>query len=271
MKIASSKYERSKTLLKNRAISEQEVEVTENEYESAKAKVAEGASLVKQTEISLESAKKNLTYTTITAPLDGTIVSLPVKVGQTLNALQNAPTIAQIADLSKIEILIEISEGDILKIKEGQKVKFSVLSEDAVYEAPLKSIDPSLTILTNDQYSGVVGEKQAIYYYARVEYENADGKFRIGMTTQNEIDIQSAENVLIVPITAVSEKNGRKWVKTIADKKTQEKEIITGLYDHLYVEVKSGLNAGEELVITQMSKSQIQAKENEVPEGVDAL
>ncbi|MDR1912112.1 MAG: efflux RND transporter periplasmic adaptor subunit [Helicobacteraceae bacterium] len=271
LKIASSKYERSKTLLKNRAISEQEVEATENEYESAKAKVAEGASLVKQTEISLESAKKNLAYTTITAPLDGTIVSLPVKVGQTLNALQNAPTIAQIADLSKIEILIEISEGDILKVKEGQNVRFSVLSEDAVYEAPLKSIDPSLTILTNDQYSGVVGEKQAIYYYARVEYENADGKFRIGMTTQNEIDIQSAENVLIIPITAVSEKNGRKWVKTIADKKTLEKEIIIGLHDHLYIEVKSGLNAGEELVITQMSKSEIQAKESEVPEGVDAL
>ena len=269
LKVAQLQYDRSKKLISSRAMSDQDAENIENEYESAKSKIAEHLSLIKQTEISLQTAEKNLAYTTIAAPLDGTIVSLPVKVGQTVNAMLNTPTIAQIADLNKIEILIEISEGDILKVKEGQSVRFSALSEDIIYEAPLKSIDPSLTILTNDQYSGVVGANQAIYYYGRVEYENIDRKFRIGMTIQNSIEIMQIDSVLIIPITAINEKGDHKFVRVLSDNGILEKTIITGISDDLYIEVKSGLGIGEELIISQMSASEIKAKEDEVPEDLD--
>ncbi|MDR1006953.1 MAG: efflux RND transporter periplasmic adaptor subunit [Campylobacteraceae bacterium] len=269
LKMAESKYNRSKMLLSYDAISIQEFENIENEYEMAKTKIIEIDSLIKQTEISLETAKKNLDYTVITAPLDGTIVSLPVKVGQTVNAMMNTPTIAQIADLSRVEILIEISEGDILKIKSGQKVKFSVLSDDTVYETSLKSIDPGLTTLTNDKYSGVTEENKAIYYYGRAEIANDNERLRIGMTTQNLIEIENLDNVLVAPITAIYEKDGRKYVKTIIDKKAHVKEIATGLSDDLTIEVKSGLKEGEEIVITQMSAKEIEIKSNEVPEGLD--
>ncbi|MDR2639503.1 MAG: efflux RND transporter periplasmic adaptor subunit [Helicobacteraceae bacterium] len=271
LKIAASKYERAKTLRKSNAMSAQEAEDIENEYETAKSRVAENASLVKQTEISLENAQKNLDYTTITAPLDGTIVSLPVKVGQTVNASLDTPTIAQIADLSAVEILVEISEGDILNVEEGQTARFSILSEGNIYEAPIKSIDPSLTLLTNNQYSGVVGSSQAIYYYARIEYPNDKGKFRIGMTTQNEIEIDKVNGVLTIPVTAIVEKDGRKFVKMIDGKNTIEKEVETGLSNNAFVEIVSGLSEGEEVIISQMSLAQIKAKEDEVPEGADAL
>ncbi|MDR0761857.1 MAG: efflux RND transporter periplasmic adaptor subunit, partial [Campylobacteraceae bacterium] len=225
--------------------------------------------LIKQTKISLETAKKNLDYTIITAPLEGTIVSLPVKVGQTVNAMMNTPTIAQIADLSSVEILMEISEGDILKIKPNQSVKFSILSDDTFYETSIKSIDPALTTLTNDKYNGVTEANQAIYYYARAEIANEDERLRIGMTTQSFIEIEKREDVLTIPISAVYEKDGRKYVKTLADKKAYAKEIATGLSDDLLIEVTSGLKEGEEVIITQMSAQEIKIKENEVPEELD--
>ncbi|MDR0746281.1 MAG: efflux RND transporter periplasmic adaptor subunit [Helicobacteraceae bacterium] len=269
--IAERKHERTKALFGKNAVSRQEAEEAQNEYETAKSKAAENASLVKQTEISLESAKKNLAYATITAPLDGTIVSLPVKIGQTLNASLDTPVIAQIADLSAVEILIEVSEGDILHIKEGQKAAFSILSEERVYEATIKSVDPALTSLTNNQYNAAADSNQAIYYYARIEHPNEGGKFRIGMTTQNTIEIESAQNVLMIPASAISERGGRKLVKIIDGKNSVEKEITTGLSDGAYIEVKSGLSEGDEVIISQMTVKEIEAKADEVPEGVDAL
>ncbi|MDR2153121.1 MAG: efflux RND transporter periplasmic adaptor subunit [Helicobacteraceae bacterium] len=271
LKAAESKYERAKKLIKNSAISKQEFEDTENGYEAARSRVVENVSLIKQNEISLASAKKNLEYATITAPIDGTIVSLPIKTGQTLNAAFDTPAIAQIADLSAVEILIEISEGDILKIKEGQKTRFTILSEETAYETLIKSIDPALTPLTNNQYKGFSESNQAIYYYARIEYPNDEGKFRIGMTTQNQIMLNEAKNVLLIPISAIREKNGRKFVTTIEGKNTAEKEITTGISGDAYVEVKSGLSEGEEVVISQMSIKEIRAKEEEIPEGTDII
>lgn len=269
LKMAEAKYSRSKMLLENDALSKQEFENIENEYEMAQTKIIEINSLIKQTQISLETAKKNLDYTIITAPLDGTIVSLPVKVGQTVNAMMNTPTIAQIADLSSVEILMEISEGDILKIKPNQSVRFSILSDDTFYETSIKSIDPALTTLTNDKYNGVTEANQAIYYYARAEIANEDERLRIGMTTQNFIEIEKRRDVLTIPISAVYEKDGRKYVKTLVDKKTYTKEITTGLSDDLLIEVISGLKEGEEVIITQMSAQEIKIKENEVPEELD--
>ncbi|MDR1460530.1 MAG: efflux RND transporter periplasmic adaptor subunit [Campylobacteraceae bacterium] len=269
LKTVTSKYNRSKILFESNAVSKEELENIENEYEMAQTKVTEIDSLIKQTQIALETANKNLAYTTITAPLDGTIVSLPVKIGQTLNAMMNTPTIAQIADLSIVEILIEISEGDILKVKPEQNVTFSILSDGIVYETSIKSIDPGLTTLTNDKYTGVTDINQAIYYYGRAEVSNDDGRLRIGMTTQNLIEIENLDNVLVVPTTAIYEKNGRKYVKTIANKKVHVKEITTGLSDDLTIEVKSGLHEGEEIVVTQMSAEEIKVKDSELPEGLD--
>lgn len=92
----------------------------------------------------------NLGYTRITAPLDGTIVSVPVDEGQTVNANQTTPTIVQIADLDKMEIKIEISEGDITAVKPGMPITYTILSNpETEYNATLTSIDPGLTTLTD--------------------------------------------------------------------------------------------------------------------------
>ena len=261
LKIAEKQYKRMQTLKKRNAASAEDLENAEDTYETAKSKVTELESTIKETEISLSTAETNLGYTKITAPLDGTIVSIPVKQGQTINAAMDTPAIVQIADLTRMEILIEISEGDISNIKPGVKVTYSILADlNDVFETTLQSIDPGLTLLTNNEYTEVVDSSEAIYYYGRLIVPNDDGKLRIGMTTQNVIYVENAENVLTIPVTAVKNNGSQKYVEILTDKGVQQRTIVTGVSDGLNVEVKQGVVEGDEIVLAQMSSAEISNK-----------
>lgn len=261
LKIAKKQYLRMQNLKKQNAASTEDLENAEDGYESAMSKVAEIEASLKETEISLSTAETNLGYTKITAPLDGTIVSVPVKVGQTINAAMDTPTIVQIADLNQMEIYIEISEGDIGNIKPGVKVTYSVLADmNKVYETTLKSIDPALTLLTDDQYTEVVDSSEAIYFYGRLVVPNADGKLRIGMTTQNVIYVESAEDVLTVPAMALKGDVDGKYVEVRTAEGVERRPVITGVSDDLNVEIKKGVSEGEEVVIAKMSSAEISDK-----------
>ena len=261
LKIAKKQYQRMQSLKKQNAASTEDLENAEDGYESAMSKVAEIEASLKETEISLSTAETNLGYTKITAPLDGTIVSVPVKVGQTINAAMDTPTIVQIADLNQMEIYIEISEGDIGNIKPGVEVTYSVLADmNKVYETTLKSIDPALTLLTDDQYTEVVDSSEAIYFYGRLVVPNADGKLRIGMTTQNVIYVESAEDVLTVPAMALKGDVDGKYVEVRTAEGVERRPVITGVSDDLNVEIKKGVSEGEEVVIAKMSSAEISDK-----------
>ena len=153
LKIAKTKYDREMQLKKRDAASKESLEDAENAYALAKAEVTELESQIRQARIAVNTDEVNLGYTRITAPLDGTIVSVPVDEGQTVNANQTTPTIVQIADLDKMEIKIEISEGDITAVKPGMPITYTILSNpETEYKATLTSIDPGLTTLTDGSY-----------------------------------------------------------------------------------------------------------------------
>ncbi len=126
--VAQKQYKRTQNLKKSNAASQEDVENALDIFKTAKSKVTELESSLKETEISLSTAETNLGYTKITAPLAGTVVSVPVKEGQTINAAMDTPTIVQVANLDNMEILIEISEGDIANIRPGVKVTYSTLA-----------------------------------------------------------------------------------------------------------------------------------------------
>ena len=261
LNIAEKQYKRLQNLKKRNAASDEDLENAQETYETAKSKVAELESSVKETQISLSTAETNLGYTKITAPLDGTIVSIPVKVGQTINAAMDTPTIVQIADLSQMEILIEISEGDISNVKPGIKVTYTILADmNDIHETTLKSIDPGLTLLTNDEYTEVVDEGEAIYYYGRLVVPNSDGKLRIGMTTQNVLYVESTPNVLAVPTTAIKTNGNAKYVEILTAKGVQQRQITTGISDGLNMEVKTGVNEGDKVILARMSSAEISDK-----------
>lgn len=266
LKVAQSKYERTKKLFKGNASSKENLENMQNEYENARSNVIQLESLVKQTRISLSTAQTNLGYTKIVAPLDGTIVSVPVKEGQTVNSAMSTPTIVQIADLSEMEVLMEISEGDIIGVKPGLKVSYTILGEnDEIYETTLKSIDPALTLLTNGKYTGVVGSTEAIYYYGRLVIPNNDEKLRIGMTTQNIIHVETANNVLVIPAIGIIKENDDEYVYILKDKKAVKKKILTGVSNNMLVEVVSGLSEGDEVILAKMSSKEITERVNDNP------
>lgn len=262
-KIAEKQFIREQRLLKKNAASQEDFENAKDAFEAAKAKVTELKASIAETALALNTAETNLGYTKITAPLDGVVVSVPVKTGQTVNAAMNTPTIVQIADLSQMEILIEISEGDIGKVQTGAKVTYTVLSApETVYETTLKSIDPGLTLLTNGEYTEVVGSDEAIYYYGRLVVDNSDGALRIGMTTQNVIYVAQADNVLTVPVLAVKKDGAQSYVNVLTPTGIQRHAVITGLSDGVDIEIKSGVSDHDTVVIAQMSESEVTKKKD---------
>lgn len=261
LQIAKKQYDRINELRKKDASSEEDLENIQDTYEVAKSKVTEIEAALDETKISLSTAETNLGYTKITAPLNGTVVSVPVKQGQTVNAAMNTPTIVQIANLDNMEILLEISEGDIGNIKPGLKVTYSVLADlNNIHETTLKSIDPGLTLLTNGEYTEVVDASEAIYYYGRLVVPNEEGKLRIGMTTQSVIYVRSSENTLTVPSIAIKAEGERKYVEILTQKGTEQRDVVTGITDGLNVEIINGVQEGEEVVIAKMSSSEISDK-----------
>ena len=259
LKIAQRKYSRYKSLASADAVSKEEFEATEDSLATNRAKIKELQSSIRQTQIAINTAEKDLGYTRITAPSAGTVVSLVVEQGQTINASQTSPTVVQIADLTSMTNKMQIAEGDATKVKAGQTVNFTILSEpDTPISAKLDSIDPGLTTMSQGSYSRSTDTtSNAIYYYARATVPNPEGKLAIGMTTQNTVEIASADNVLMVPTVAIKTKDGKKFVRVLgANNQASDREIQTGLKDSMNTEVKSGLNEGEKVVMSEMGAAE---------------
>lgn len=269
LKIAKTKYDRELQLKKRDASSKESLEDAENAYALAKAEVTELESQIRQAQIAVNTDEVNLGYTRITAPLDGTIVSVPVDEGQTVNANQTTPTIVQIADLDKMEIKIEISEGDITAVKPGMPITYTILSDpETEYKATLTSIDPGLTTLTDGSYkttsstsssssSSSSSSNNAVYYYGKVLINNKKGPLRIGMTTQNVITVANVKDALLVPVIAVESRNGKKFVRVLGPgDKPERREVTTGIADGIHVQILSGLKEGDAVITSQLTEKE---------------
>ena len=254
LRSADKKYQREQALWQEDATSREALEDAQDAFAAAKASVAELKSSIRQTQIAINTAEADLGYTRITAPMDGTVVAIPVEEGQTVNANQTTPTIVQVADLSTMLNKMQIAEGDVNKVKAGMKLSFTTLSQpDNVREATLESIDPGLTTMSQGSYTTSTDTTDsAIYYYARSLVPNEDNVLHIGMTTENTITINQAEKVLAVPKLAVKQRGGKQYVRVLGENnQPQEKEITTGLSDNMNTEVKSGLGEGENVIISE--------------------
>ena len=127
----------------------------------------------------------------------------------------------------------------------------------------MKSIDPGLTLLTNGEYTEVVGSDEAIYYYGRLVVDNPDGALRIGMTTQNVIYVDSAENALTLPVLAVKNDRGRDYVDVLTETgEIQKRYIATGLSDGVETVVTDGVEEGENVIIAKLSAAEVTSKKD---------
>jgi len=268
LNIAKTQFDRENALFAKNATSKQEFESAKNTYSANSAKIKELEAQIKQTNIELSTAKINLGYTKITAPRDGTVVSVQVEEGQTVNANQTTPTIVNIADLSHVKMKMQIAEGDITKIKVGTPVEYSILSEPTKkFQTTVSSIDPGLTTLSDGSYGSSSSSKSsyssssssssAVYYYAQSIVDNKDGILRIGMTTQNELLIANVEDAIIVPSIGIKKDENGTFVYVLKDGKPVKTAVKTGIKDNLDTQIISGINEGDEIITSQGSSSEI--------------
>ena len=268
LNIAKTQFDRENALFSKNATSKQEFETAKNTYSENSAKIKELEAQIKQTNIELSTAKINLGYTKITAPRDGTVVSVQVEEGQTVNANQTTPTIVNIADLSHVKMKMQIAEGDITKIKVGTPVEYSILSEPTKkFQTTVSSIDPGLTTLSDGSYGSSSSSKSsyssssssssAVYYYAQSIVDNKDGILRIGMTTQNELLIANVKDAIIVPSIGIKKDENGTFVYVLKDGKPVKTAVKTGIKDNLDTQIISGINEGDEIITSQGSSSEI--------------
>ena len=271
--VALSSYNRLSKLYTQKATSLDNVNTAKSTLDNAKAEVEAVEANIKQAEIEVNTAETNVGYTKITAPMDGTVISVPVSEGQTVNANQTTPTIVTIADLSKMKIKPEISEGDITKVKAGQKVSFTILSDSqTLYHSVIDSVDPANTTTTDSSStssstssSNSNSTTSAIYYYANVLIDNPDRTLRIGMTTENNIKIANAKDVLLVSNMAIQKRDGKSFVNVLNDKnQPEQREVETGVQNDFHTEIKSGLNEGEKVIVSQVANGE---KVGSMPRG----
>ena len=270
--VALSSYNRLSKLYTQKATSLDSLNTAKSTLDNAKAEVEAVEANIKQAEIEVNTAETNVGYTKITAPMDGTVISVPVSEGQTVNANQTTPTIVTIADLSKMKIKPEISEGDITKVKAGQEVSFTILSDSqTLYHSVINSVDPANTTKSDSSStssstsSSSSSTTSAIYYYANVLIDNPDRTLRIGMTTENNIKIANAKDVLLVSNMAIQKRDGKSVVNILNDKnQPEQREVETGVQNDFQTEIKSGLNEGEKVIVSQVANGE---KVGSMPRG----
>ncbi|EAI5466009.1 efflux RND transporter periplasmic adaptor subunit [Campylobacter lari] len=259
--IATKQYQREQKLYAKKATSLENLENLKNTFYALRANVADLKAQTTQLEISLKNAQKDLAYTTITAPSKGEIINVAVEEGQTVNANQNTPSIVRLADLSEMEIRMQIAEADINKISVGKKVKFSILNEpDKKYEATISSIDPANTTISDatsntNLNSNSSTSTSAVYYYARVFVKNDNNFLRIGMSTENEIAIKTENNTLVIPTLAIKSDASGYYVEILKTNNISVKTPVKlGIKDSLNTQILDGINEGDLVIIGKNKK-----------------
>jgi len=208
-----------------------------------------------QAQVTVDTAKVNMGYTRIVAPIDGQVVAIVTQQGQTVNANQSTPTIIKLAQTETMTVKTQISEADVTRVKIGQKVYFTILGEpDKRYTATLRSIEPAPDSILTDTTTSTTSSttSTAIYYNGLFDAPNPDGKLRISMTAQVQIVRADAPGALTIPATALGPrgKDGSYIVRVVgADGQAQPRSIKVGLNTNVSVQVLEGLVEGDKVVI----------------------
>jgi len=196
-------------------------------------------------EASVQNIKVQIANTTLSSPIAGVITTNNAKVGEV--AVPNAVLVSVISD-SKFEIDTNIPEVDIAKVAVGNRaqVTLDAYGNNVVFDAVVTSIDPGETII-----EGVAT------YLTKLQFVKPDSRIKSGMTAN--IDIVSAihNDVISVPQRAVEKRNNQEYVLIYTPQSTsstEERSVTVGLHGNDgYLEVTSGLNEGEEVVIPKPS------------------
>jgi HlyD family secretion protein len=191
---ARTQLRRSEELASQDLIAESELEAAQVAVRSAQAQVQSAEAGVIQSRASLNQSEVNLGHTVITAPIDGIVIARQVDVGQTVAASMSAPELFIIAaDLTKMQVIANIDESDVGRIRPGQPVTFTVDAYGAEeFEGTVSQIRLEPVVLQN-----------VVTYATVIDVPNNDLRLKPGMTATVTLEIARRENVLRVPNSAL--------------------------------------------------------------------
>ena len=274
LKDTELKHNRNINLFNKKAISSAEYETSQNNYEIAQLAVEASQYSVKSSEASLKEAQNNLNRTSIYAPISGTISRLNVEKGERVvgTAQMTGTELLRIADLSYMEVVVDVNENDILRVNLGDyaevnvdaymKDKFQGVVTEIANSANL--IGTSADQVTNFEVK--IRIQKSSYEHLNKNYTHP---FRPGMTASVDIRTEIKENIKLVSIQSVTTRKDSSSVDRSAKynytKEFNENEafecvfihkygkaliksVETGIQDDQNIEIISGLNEGDEVI-----------------------
>lgn len=233
-----------------------DLEAAEATLTTSRADIAAQEAQIVQARMAAETAKVNLGYTRVTAPMDGVVVAVVTEQGQTVNANQSAPTIIKLARLDVMTVKAQISEADVPRVKPGLPVYFNLLGEpDKRYEVTLRAVEPGPTTIATDSTTTSTSSSttSAVYYNGIFDVPNPEHKLRINMTAQASIVLARAAQALTVPSAALGARAGadRYPVKVLEGGRIAERVVRIGLNNRVRAQVLEGLKAGDQVVTSE--------------------
>lgn len=251
LKAAELAFGRQQMMLASEATSKADFEGAEAALVSARAQIKVADAQIEQSETALATATANLGYTRIVAPIDGTVVAVVAREGQTVNANQSTPTIVKLAKLDTVTVSADISEADVVRVKVGQSIYFTILGDvDQRYYGTLRTVEPAPDSIAQD--SAATTASGAIYYNALFDVPNPDGVLRIAMTAQVYVVMAQAKDALVIPSAALGQRgrDGSYSVRVVDAKGVARARTITvGIDNNATAQVLSGLVEGEQVVV----------------------
>nr|WP_153445742.1 efflux RND transporter periplasmic adaptor subunit [Vibrio algicola] len=249
---AQLEFNRQKSMLAARASAKSDYDIAQATLAVYKAESKQLEAEKQQAKIKVDTGKVDLGYTTINAPINGTVVYTAVETGQTVNANQTTPTIIELAQLDTMTIKAQISEADVIDVKPGQAVYFTILGRpDQKYRATLRDIEPGPTLMDGNDSDLTISDSDAIYFNGLFDVKNPKRVLRIGMTAQVSIVLNQAKDTLLVPSQVLKKgpKGKAYQVPVLVNGKVEHRRVKVGLNNKVNAQILSGLHEGDDVVV----------------------
>ena len=242
--------DRAATLVQTHAVSQDSYDSAKSTYDQALAQITFDQATIQQRQASLDAAQVNLDYASIVSPVDGTVVSRNVTMGQTVAASFQTPTLFLIAtDLTKMEVDANVSESDIGGIKLGNKATFTVDAyAKRTFEGMVSQVRQSPQTVQN-----------VVTYDIVISVNNSDLMLMPGMTAASRIVVDQRNDVIRVPNQALryvpsglagAGQSGQAQIWILRDGQPVAIPVVTGLNDDSFTEIVSGDAKSGDFVIT---------------------
>ncbi|HHW40020.1 MAG TPA: efflux RND transporter periplasmic adaptor subunit [Syntrophomonadaceae bacterium] len=230
---ARRNLDRMKQLYDAGAVSQQQLEQAQLNYDRAAAGVAEAQ--VRQARAAVEAARVQLANTVLTSPVDGVVTARFADPGAMAGTTQPIMTVAAI---DQVQVQVSVTGDDINRLKAGQEVPVQVSAAgDQDFKGKIARISPA-------------ADARSKMYPVEITIPNPGHLLKPGMFAEVKLATEIRRDAVRVPVQAVLDKEGRKVVYVVEGGRARERRVETGIADERYVEIISGLRHGERVVIT---------------------